>query len=75
MCAVATYQGAAYADVDLDNGPRDDALIRHIEARNPGLTNIRLIGVTWTEFVNTRVRPHMRRYNVTYVADGTLAAT
>ena len=75
MCAVATYQGAAYADVDLDNGPRDDALIRHIQARNPGLTNIRLIGVTWTEFVNTRIRPHMRRYNVTYVADGTLAAT
>lgn len=72
---MATYVSAAYAGVDLDDGPRDDALIHYIEARNPGMTNVRLIGVTWTEFVNTRVRPHIRRYNVTYVANGTPAAT
>ena len=69
------YEGAAYAAVELDDGPRDDALIRYIEARDPGLTNVRLMRVTWTEFVNTRARPHLRRYNVTYVAEETPAAT
>lgn len=72
---VGTYEGAAYAAVNVDGGALQYALNRYIELHNPGLTNIRLITVTWTESVNTRIRPHQRRYEVTYWADEKQPAT